>query len=324
MNPFDVTRLGSTDVWVTRLGLGMAPIGGLYTKAGDEQARATVAAAWDVGIRYFDTAPLYGNGLSERRAGAVLRDKPRGEFTLSTKAGRRLALTPVSKQDTWADPGPDATHFDFTAAGTLASYQESLARLGLERVDVLHIHDPDDHFEEALAGSLVALTRLRAEGSIGAVSAGMNQAPMLADFVRTGQLDCVRLAGRYTLLDQSGFAELLPLCAARGVSVVIGGAYNSGILADPRPGATYDYAPASATVLDRTLAIRDVCARHDVPLRAAALQFPYGHPAVASVIVGARSPEEMRDAVAMASYEIPGQLWRDLKRAGLLPEDVMI
>jgi len=228
----------------------------------------------------------------------------------------------VSEQDIWAEPGPDATHFDFTVEGTAASYQESLARLGLDRVDVLHIHDPDDHFEEALAGSLVTLTRLRAEGSIGAVSAGMNQAPMLADFVRTGELDCVLLAGRYTLLDQSGFADLLPLCTARGVSVVVGGAYNSGILADPRPGATYDYAPASATVLARVLAVQEVCARHNVPLRAAALQFPYGHPAVASVIVGARSPEEVRDAVEMASHEIPGQLWRDLKGAGLLPGEV--
>ena len=322
MNPCDMTRLGSTDVRVTRLGLGMAPIGGLYGKAGDEQARATVAAAWDAGIRYFDTAPLYGNGLSELRAGAVLRDKPRGDFTLSTKAGRRLGLNAVSEQDIWADPGPDATRFDFTVEGTAASYQESLARLGLDRVDVLHIHDPDDHFEGALAGSLVVLTRLRAEGSIGAVSAGMNQAPMLADFVRTGEFDCVLLAGRYTLLDQSGLADLLPLCTARGVSVVVGGAYNSGILADPRPGATYDYAPASATVLARALAIREVCARHNVPLRSAALQFPYGHPAVASVVVGARSPEEVRDAVEMASHEIPGQLWRDLKGADLLPAEV--
>jgi D-threo-aldose 1-dehydrogenase len=319
MNPFDVTTLGSTDVRVTRLGLGMAPIGGLSGRTGDDQARATVAAAWGAGIRYFDTAPLYGNGLSERRAGAVLRDKPREDFALSTKVGRRLA--PMSDVDLWADPGPDATRFDFTAEGTTASYQDSLARLGMDRVDVLHIHDPDDHFGEAVAGSLAVLTRLRADGDIGAVSAGMNQAPMLANFVRTGHFDCVLLAGRYTLLDQSGLADLLPLCAARGVSVIIGGAFNSGVLADPRPGATYDYAPAPVAVLDRALAMREVCDRHDVPLRAAALQFPYGHPAIATVIVGARSPEEVRDAVEMVSYDIPGQLWRDLKNAGLLPDE---
>jgi D-threo-aldose 1-dehydrogenase len=187
---------------------------------------------------------------------------------------------------------------------------------------VLHIHDPDDHFEPALHGAVPALVEMRAAGLIGAVSAGMNQSAMLTEFARTGHFDCFLLAGRYSLLDQSALADLLPECAARGISVIVGGVYNSGILADPVPGATYDYAPAAPALLARAQEIERVCARHAVPLRAAALQFPFGHPAVATVLVGMRSPSEVADAVAMASVEIPGALWHDLKAAGLLDPEV--
>jgi D-threo-aldose 1-dehydrogenase len=258
----------------------------------------------------------------------VLAGQPRAEFTLSTKVGRRLvpvAAGPGDHNDTiWAEAAEAGPVWDFSAEGTLRSYAESLDRLGLARADVLHIHDPDEHYSAALTGALPALVRLRAEGRIGAVSVGMNQAPMLADFVRTGEVDAVLLAGRYTLLDQSGLTGLLPLCAERGVSVIVGGVFNSGLLADPKPGATYNYVPAPAGVLARTLAVREVCDRYGVPLRAAALQFPLGHPAVASVLTGARSPAEVADAVAMFSHEIPGQLWRDLRRAGLLPQEVPV
>jgi D-threo-aldose 1-dehydrogenase len=314
-------HIGHTRVEVTRLGLGLAPLGGLFTAVGDEQARATIQRAWELGIRYFDTAPLYGSGLSERRAGDSLRDKPRAEFALSTKVGRRLESGGGDGQQFWAEDTTLAPVWDFTAAGTLRSYLESLERLGLDRADILHIHDPDEYYGEALAGTLPALVDLRREGRVGAVSVGMNQAPMLADFVRTGEVDCVLLAGRYSLLDQAGLAELLPLCAERGVSVIVGGVFNSGVLADPDSAATFNYAPAPAEVIARARAIRDVCDRHGVPLRAAALRFPLGHPAVTSVLVGARSPEEVADAVAMFSVDIPGQLWRDLARAGLLPEE---
>ncbi len=324
MNPRERGSLGRTDVEVTRLGLGLAPLAGLYTAVGDGQAAAAVECAWDLGIRYFDTAPLYGNGLSERRGGRVLRKLPRAEYTLSTKVGRRLVPGGGASQHIWAEPSTETPEWDFTAEGVRRSHEESLARLGLDRVDLLHLHDPDDHYAEAVADALPALVELRAEGRIGAVSAGMNQAPMLADLVRTGDLDSVLLAGRYTLLDQSGLDELLPLCADRGVSVIAGAVYNSGLLADPRPGATYDYVPAPAATLARALAIRDVCARHGVPLRAAALQFPFGHPAVASVLVGARSADEVRDAVDMFSVDIPGRVWRDLRTAGLLPEEVPV
>ena len=323
MNPFEQVPLGATDVRVTRLGLGLAPLGGLYQAVGDETAAATVDTAWAHGIRFFDTAPLYGAGRSERRAGTALADRDRSAYTLATKVGRLLVPTgAVESVEMWAEPTGVEPRFDFSAAGTRRSYQESLARLGVDAADILHIHDPDQHFAEAMAGSRPALVELRTQGRVRAVSAGMNQSAMLTDFARTGDFDCFLLAGRYTLLDQSGLGDLLPECATRGISVIAGGVYNSGILADPTPGATYDYQPASETMLGKARAIQDVCKRHGVPLRAAALQFPLGHPSVASVLIGMRSPAEVDDAVAMASVEIPGQLWRDLVSAGLLAEGV--
>jgi D-threo-aldose 1-dehydrogenase len=318
MNPAELVRIGRTDVQVSRLGLGLAPIGGLFAPVDEAQARATVEKAWELGIRYFDVAPLYGNGLAERRAGPVLAAKPRAEFALSTKVGRLLRAGGGDEQDIWAEPATVTPVFDFSAEGVRTSYAESLARLGLDRADILHLHDPDDHFEQAAAEALPALAELRRRGRIGAVSAGMNQAKMLADLVRTGGLDCVLLAGRFTLLDQSGAAELLPLAAERGVSVIAAGVFNSGLLADPRPGATYDYVPAPPELLDRALAIRQVCERHGVPLRAAAIQFPLTHPAVACVLVGGRSPAEVADAVRMSSVPIPGALWSDLRTEGLI------
>ena len=318
MNPLERVRLGRTDVRVTRLGLGLAPIGGLFQPVDEEQARATVERAWQLGIRYYDVAPLYGNGLSERRAGPVLATRPRAEFALSTKVGRLLRTGGGDEQNIWAEPAEVTPVFDFSGAGVLTSYAESLDRLGLDRTDILHLHDPDDHFAQAVAEALPALVRLRDQGRISAVSAGMNQSKLLAELVRTGQLDCVLLAGRYSLLDQSGAGELLPLCADRGVSVIAGGVFNSGLLADPKPGATFDYAPAPAELLDRALAIKAVCERHGVPLRAAAVQFPLTHPAVTCVLVGARSPEEVEDAVRMSNVDIPDALWRDLRTEGLI------
>ncbi|GAA1614667.1 aldo/keto reductase [Actinoplanes couchii] len=312
LDPLERVRIGGTDVSVTRLGLGLAPIGGLFTAVSDQQAHDTVRRGWDLGLRYFDVAPLYGNGLAETRAGAVLAGKPQAEFTLSTKVGRLLRPGGDGDQEFWAEPAALAPVFDYSADGIRTSYAESLARLGLSRTGLLHLHDPDDHFDQAAGEALPAMTTLRDEGRIGAVSAGMNQAPMLADFVRTGHLDAVLLAGRFTLLDRSGADELLPLCREKGVSVIAGGVFNSGLLADPRPGAMFDYAPADAHLVERALEIRDVCGHHGVPLRAAAIQFPLTHPAVTSVLVGVRSPAEVDDAVAMASVPIPAALWQDL------------
>ncbi|GAA0481570.1 oxidoreductase [Paractinoplanes deccanensis] len=310
MNPIERARVGST--WVTRLGLGLAPIGGLYAPVSEQQAYATVERGWDLGIRYFDVAPLYGNGLAEARAGHVLSRKPRDEFVLSTKVGRLLRPGGGNPQDIWAQDTGVTPVFDFSAGGVLTSYEESLARLGLDRVDILHVHDPDYHFDDAAEHALPQLVRMRREGRIGAVSVGMNQAKMLAEFVRTGSLDAVLLAGRYTLLDRSGADELLPLCRERGVPVIAGGVFNSGLLADPTPAATFNYVPVDRATLDRALAMRELCARYRVPLRAAAIQFPARHPAVAGVLVGVRSPEEVEDAVKMASLPIPEELWKEL------------
>jgi D-threo-aldose 1-dehydrogenase len=318
MKALERVRLARTGVEVTRLGLGLAPIGGLYTAVGEQQARATVERAWELGIRYFDVAPLYGNGLAERRAGPVLAGKPRAEFALSTKVGRLLRAGDADREQIWTEPADLTSVFDFSGAGIRTSYAESLARLGLDRADILHLHDPDDHFPQAVAEALPALARLRAEGRIRAVSAGMNHPKLLADLVRTGELDAVLLAGRYSLLDQSGATELLPLCAERGVSVIVGGVFNSGLLADPRPGASFDYLPAPPAMLDAALALRGLCDRYGVPLRAAALQFPLTHPAVTCVLVGARSPDEVEDAVRMSAVDVPDALWRAAKAERLI------
>lgn len=324
MNPADQVPLGRTDVLVTRLGLGLAPLAGLFSAVGDEQAYATVERGWQLGVRYFDTAPLYGNGLSERRGGHVLATKPREEFTLSTKVGRLLVPGGDGAQEIWAEPAEVAPVWDFSAEATARSLDESLDRLGLDRVDVVHIHDPENHYQAAVTTSRPALVELREQGRIGAVSVGTNRPDVLVDFARTGDFDCFLLAGRYTLLDQSGLTELLPLCLEKNISVIIGGVYNSGVLADPKPDATFDYAPCPPDLRARALAIQDVCARYQVPLRAAAVQFPFGHPAVATVLVGTRSPEEVADAVEMMSRPIPPELWRDLKRGGLLAREVPV
>jgi D-threo-aldose 1-dehydrogenase len=308
---------------LTALSFGAAGLGNLFRPVTDEDAAETLAAAWDAGIRSFDTAPHYGLGLSERRIGAALRDRPRDEYVLSTKVGRLLEPTPDAGGDDLANAyAVPATHrrvWDFSADGVRRSIEESLVRLGLDRVDIAYLHDPDDHEDEAFGQAYPALEQLRSEGVVRAIGAGMNQSRMLARFARETDVDVLLLAGRYTLLDQDGARELLPEAEARGVSVVIGGVFNSGLLADPKPGATYDYEAAPMEMYDKTLRIKAVCEGHGVPLRAAALAYPQRHPAVASVLLGARSPAEIEDSVAMASVPIPEELWDDLRAAGLLP-----
>jgi D-threo-aldose 1-dehydrogenase len=304
-------RLGRTGLTVTRLGLGCASLGNLYEAMDDAQARATADAAWRAGLRFFDTAPLYGHGFSERRIGAALAARPRGEYVLATKVGRRLV--PGRDSGTiFADAPALVPVFDFSEDGVRRGVEESLARLGLARVDVLHVHDPDAHAAEAL-GALRALAKLREERVIGAVGAGMNQSAMLTRFVERGLVDCVLLAGRYTLLDRSALSDLLPAAARAGVAVILGGVFNSGLLADPRPGSHYDYAPVSPERLARARALAALCERHGVPLGAAALQFGARHPAVASVLAGARSPAEVEQAVRWFAQPIPAQLWEALE-----------
>ncbi|WP_407992027.1 aldo/keto reductase [Kitasatospora sp. CMC57] len=320
-------RLGRSQVTVSELAFGAAAIGNLFAPVTDAEAQLAVTTAWDSGLRYFDTAPHYGLGLSERRLGSVLRGLPRAEYTLSTKVGRLLVPTGPGGGDDLAEGGfaVPATHrrvWDFSAYGVRRSIEDSLRRLGVDRIDIAYLHDPDDHAAEALDQAYPELERLRAEGVLGAIGVGMNQAELPARFVRDTDVDAVLLAGRYSLLDHRGLTELLPLAAERGVGVVIGGVFNSGLLADPRPGATFDYTAAPPELVRRALDLKAVCESHGVPLRAAALRFPAGHPAVASVLVGTRSAAEVEDAAAMLRLAIPAALWADLSERGLLPPGV--
>ncbi|MFF4486004.1 aldo/keto reductase [Streptomyces sp. NPDC001544] len=314
--------LGRSDVRVSPLAFGAAGIGNLYTGIDDEQAHETVRTAWQHGVRYFDTAPHYGLGLSERRLGTVLRDYPRAEYAVSTKVGRRLEPTDAGGDDLAHGFAVPATHrrvWDFSADGVRRTLEASLERLGLDRVDVVYLHDPDDHAEQAFREGYPALEKLRSEGVVGAIGAGMNQAEMLTRFIRDTDVDAVLCAGRYTLLDQSAATELLPAAVERGVSVVVGGAFNSGLLADPRPDATYNYTRAPGELLERARRLQSVADRHGTTLRAAALAFCAAHPAVGCVLVGARSAHEVRDCAEQFDAQIPAAFWRELRDTGLLP-----
>ncbi|MEY9838654.1 aldo/keto reductase [Streptacidiphilus sp. EB103A] len=307
--------LGRSKTEVTELSFGAAGIGSLFTEVSEQDAAEAVAAAWDGGIRSFDTAPHYGLGLSERRLGAALRDRPRAEYTVSTKVGRLLVPNPGATgldDQGFAVPASHRRVWDFSADGVRRSLEQSLVRLGLDRVDTVLLHDPDDHAEQALTEAYPALERLRAEGVVGAIGVGMNQTALPTRFVRETDLDVVLLAGRLSLLDDSGLDELLPEAARRGVSVIVGGVFNSGLLADPRPGATYDYAAAPDELLSRALRLQQVCERHGVPLRAAAARYPLRQPAVAGVLLGLRDAAQVQDALAQYRREIPEALWVDL------------
>jgi aryl-alcohol dehydrogenase-like predicted oxidoreductase len=292
---------------LSRLGLGTAPLGGLYDPVSDKEAYAVVDRAWELGLRFFDTAPHYGSGLAERRLGAALRERAREQFVISTKVGR--LLRPGAPDPVFRGAPACASVFDFSYEGALRSLDESLERLAIERVDIALIHDPDDHFAEALAGAYVALERLRGEGIVRAIGVGMNQSALLARFARETDVDCLLLAGRYTLLDRGALRDLLPLCVEREIAVVAGGVFNSGVLAG---GTTFDYAPAATAVRTRVAELHEICARWNTPLAAAALQFPLRHPAVVSVLVGCRSAGEVEEDARLFSLELPDGLWEEL------------
>lgn len=319
-----------------RLGLGGAPLGNLFSPVSDEEARALVDAAWAGGCRSFDTAPHYGHGLSERRLGDALRGRPRDSFTLSSKVGR--ILTPdgraATAQHGYVDILPFNQHWDFSASGTRRSVEDSLQRLGMSRLDSVYIHDPDAEthganapavLRQLLDETLPALQQLKREGLVRAFGLGTNDVGIVLDVLREAELDVLMLAGRYSLLDHSALPALLPQCLARGVRIALGGVFNSGILATGAKGgtATFNYAPAAREWLERTAKIEAVCDAHGVPLRAAALQFPLAHPAVHSVMLGARKVAEWTDAVAMMSHAIPQAFWEALRKQGLLPAEVL-
>lgn len=312
---------------LTALSLGCAQLGNLYRAIPDEQAQATVDAAWDAGIRYFDTAPHYGLGLSERRLGAALASRPRQEYVLSTKVGRLLEPLsgPVRGTDTegFAVPAAFRRVWDFSRDGVLRSVEESLGRLGLDRVDIVYLHDPDDHYREALNHAYPALEELRSQGLVAAIGAGMNQSAMLADFARDTDMDLLMLAGRYTLLEQPALDDLLPVCEGRGIGIVAAGVFNSGLTARPAPAgdARYNYAQAPPELVRRASRIAAVCEQQASSLPAAALAFPLGHPAIVSICVGAHAPEQVKRNAGLHRTPPPARLWARLKEAGLLRPD---
>ena len=308
-----------------RVGLGGAPMGNLLGEVSETDATATVNAAWDEGWRYFDTAPHYGLGLAEERLGAGLRGKPRDEFVLSSKVGRIIysADSEAVDDEGFAINTIRRRRWDFSRDGVLRSIEDSLRRIGTDRLDVVFVHDPDDHFDEAVATAFPTLIELRDQGVIGAIGSGMNQSAMLTRFVREVDIDVIMLAGRYSLIDPDGLDDVLPACLENNVQVVAVGIFNSGLLSQPRPvaGATFNYEPAAQALLDKANRIADLCEWHGVTLPAAALAFPLCHPAVAGIAVGCRTPEEVHTNAALSRTDIPKTLWTDLKSVGLLRED---
>jgi D-threo-aldose 1-dehydrogenase len=312
--------LGRTGLRVSEMIFGGAPIGGLFAPVSDAQAEGTLAAAWAAGIRAFDTAPHYGVGRSEQRIGRFLAGRPRAEFVLSTKVGRRLvpADDDVEGVESFYGTPRLARVRDYSRDGALATLEDSMRRLGTDRVDIVLIHDADDHMEQALDGAYAALHQLRAEGAVAAIGVGMNHAPLVEWFVERADLDCVLMAGRYSLLDTAAARSAFPACQRRGVAVLSGGVFNSGILADPCPGATFEYAPAPAGLLQRAQRISAVCARHGVPIGAAAIRFVLRHPAVTAVAVGARTAAQISQDVTYLAAEVPEDLFTELAAEGLV------
>ncbi|MCG2629705.1 aldo/keto reductase [Bradyrhizobium sp. WYCCWR 13023] len=305
---------------VTSIGLGSAPLGGLFSAVSDADAEATVAKAWSLGVRFFDTAPLYGFGLAEERLGAFLRQQPRESYAISTKVGR-LLRTPDSttvEDDHFKDAPALRPKFDFSYDGVMRSVEESLDRLGLDRVDVLLVHDPDDHYDAAVNGAFRALMRLRDDGTVKAIGSGMNQCEMLTRFAEAVPVDCFLLAGRYTLLDQGALDALFPVCAAKNIGILLGGIYNSGILANPHTGAKFNYEDAGAALVSRAIELDQLCRKHGTELKAAALQFCMAHPAVTVAVMGARNASEVADNIAMSERAVPQAFWQELRAKNLV------
>jgi D-threo-aldose 1-dehydrogenase len=305
-------ELGRTGLRVSRLGLGLASIGGMFAAVPESEAIATIDRAWELGIRLFDTAPVYGYGLSEQRAGLALRGRPRNRFVLCSKVGRLIEPGGPDIQPIWAEPPPGmGPRLDYSYGAVMRSFEESLERMGIDRIDILHVHDPDLDYATASTEAMRALAELRGRGTIRAISLGVNHADVAARFLRdTGPdgPDCILLAGRYSLLDQSGADELLTLCEKLGVAVLAAGVFQGGVLAQSAPHG----APELVRRIDR---LRGVCRRYDVPLLAAAVQFPLAHPAVPAVVVGARSPQEITEVAAWLDHEIPPEFWAALRSA---------
>ncbi len=332
-------RLGNGGLTFTELGFGAAPLGNLYRAISEDEAHAVLTRAWDLGVRYFDTAPLYGLGLSETRLNRFLRDKPREDYVLSSKVGRLLEVCPPDQRTgigKFFDTPTRREVYDFTYDGVMRSLEFSLERLGVDRIDILFAHDLDifNHgsqealdakLKELMDGGYKALLELRDQGVIKAFGAGVNEWQPCQWMTERGDFDLFLLAGRYTLLEQEALESFLPLATDRGIGIIIGGPYNSGVLATgPRPGAFYNYDLAPQHILDRVARIEAVCKRHQVRMVDAAFQFPLRHPAIVSVIPGGQGVAEVEANLKAATAEIPAALWADLKSEGLMRNDAPV
>jgi D-threo-aldose 1-dehydrogenase len=337
MNAINIRKFGRVGFDITDMGFGAAPIGNFLRPIPEEEAGAMVERAWEAGMRYFDTAPYYGHGLSELRLGHYLRWKPRHEFVVSSKVGRVLTAARREEIDfkPWVEGAPFRSRFDYSYDGTMRSFEDSLQRLGLGYIDVLFIHDADVfthgpemqkvYFRQAMDGCYRALDELRGQGLVKAIGVGVNNWEVMLDFMRAGDFDTLLVAGRYTLLEQDALDALLPLCEQRNTAIVIGGGFNGGILATGAvPGAKWNYAPAPAPIMEKVAKIEAVCLRHSVPLAAAALQFLLAHPAVASHVPGTRTVQQMNQNLALVAHPIPAQFWQELKAQGLLRQDAPV
>ena len=337
MNPAQKNPLGRTKLPVTAFSLGLAPIGNFLKPISDAESDAMIQTAWDAGIRYFDTAPLYGHGLSELRTGHSLRWKNRDDYVMSSKVGR--LLTPAKRETInyapWVNAGAFKVHFDYSYDGAMRSIEDSLQRLGLERMEIAFVHDSDifthgpekqpEMFRQAMSGAVKALLKLRDEKVVTAIGFGCNEWQVCHTALQQADLDCFLLAGRYTLLEQDALDEFLPLCEKRGAAVVVGGGFNSGILATgAKPGAKYNYTPAPADIMAKVAKIEKVCAEFNVPLPAAALQFVVAHPAVPSFIAGTRTVEQLNQNLDWFTHPIPKEFWATLKKQNLILENAPV
>lgn len=336
MNPSTKNKFGRVDLDVTAFGFGTAPVGNIFREIDEDTSDAMFQASWDAGVRYYDTAPMYGHGLSELRTGHSLRWKNRDDLVLSSKVGRRLVPAKRSSInfEPWTNAAPFNLEFDYTYDGTMRAFEDSLQRLALERMDIVFIHDIDvftrgddqpEVFKQAMDGAWKALSQLRDEGVVSAIGVGVNEWQVCQAALEARDFDCFLLAGRYTLLEQNAQDTFLPMCVERGAAVVVGGGFNSGILATgAKDGAKYNYAPAPADIMERVRSIEAVCADHGVPLPAAALQFVVAHPAIPSFVAGTRTVDQLKQNLDWFSHDIPVDFWAELKHKGLLREDAPV
>lgn len=336
MTPDTKRRFGRVDLDVTAFAFGTAPVGNIFAEIDEETSTAMFETSWQAGVRFYDTAPMYGHGLSEIRTGQALRWKQRDDFVLASKVGR--VLHPAKRSSInfapWVNAAPFAIEFDYSYDGTMRSFEDSLQRMALERMDIVFIHDIDvftrgkdqpEVFKQAMDGCYRALEDLRSQGVVKAIGVGVNEWEVCHEALQMHDFDCFLLAGRYTLLEQDALNEFLPLCEARGAAVLVGGGFNSGILATgAKPGAKYNYAPAPAHIMDKVARIEAVCAAYAVPLPAAALQFVVAHPAVPSFCAGTRTVAQLEQNLAWFSHPIPADFWGELKSQGLLREDAPV